>query len=183
MLIETTRFGVINVENNDIISFPQGMLGFSKIHEYVLVERTDDSLFIWLQALKKASIAFPLLEPQLFEHLSYKIELEENDRKILELDDIKYAKVFTIITIPSDPTKMTANMRAPIVINLQKRLAHQVILQRVDYPIRKSIFLELQKYCSRINKNLFSSCEGDVKYQTVHIVEEKGEEVSVTKLI
>lgn len=182
MLIETTRFGVINVDECDVITFPEGMLGFSKIHEYVLIERSDDSLFVWLQALRKASVAFPLLEPQLFEHSGYKVELEENDRKILELDDFKYAKVFTIITIPSDPTKMTANMRAPIVINLQKRLAHQVILAREDYQIRKPIFMDLQTYCSTLNRSFISNEDAKVTYQTVHIVE-NDENASVTKFI
>src|SRR5687768_4510271 len=146
MMVETTRFGSIAVAENDIITFPEGMLGFSKINQYVLVERVDDSLFLWLQALKKPSVAFPLLEPQILE-MNYKVELAEEDRTTLELENLANAKVFSIITIPSDPTKMTANLKAPIVINLKKRLAKQVILHQADFPIRKSVFAELQQHC------------------------------------
>jgi flagellar assembly factor FliW len=147
------------------------MLGFSKIHEYVLVERTDDSLFVWLQALKKPSVAFPLLEPQLFE-MNFRVEMEDADRKILKLDKLKFAKVFSIITIPSDPSKMTANLKAPIVINLKKRLAHQTILHNQDYPIRKAIYSELQKHCAASHRSVFPDTDAQPAYQAIHITEE-----------
>src|SRR5947209_13270959 len=104
MMVDTTRFGSIAVDEQDIITFPEGMLGFSKINQYVLIERVDDSLFLWLQALKKPSVAFPLLEPQIFE-MNYRVELADEDRKILGLDSLAHAKVFSIVTIPTDPTK------------------------------------------------------------------------------
>ena len=171
MYIETTRFGTIQVEESDIITFPEGMLGFSKIHQYVIVERTDDSLFVWLQALKKGSVAFPLLEPQLFE-MNFRVELEDTDRKLLKVDDLKKAKVYSIVTIPTDPTKMTANLKAPIVVNLAKRLAKQVILHQADYPIRKAIFAELQKYCAASHRMVFPENDAQPTYQAVHISEE-----------
>ena len=171
MMVETSRFGTIAVAENDIITFPEGMLGFSKINQYVLVERVDDSLFLWLQALKKPTVAFPLLEPQLFE-VNYKVELLEEDRKLLELEDLSHAKVFSIVTIPTDPTKMTANLKAPIVINLRNRMAKQVILHEADYPIRKSIFKELQQHCASTHRPLFPESAESPTYQTIHITEE-----------
>jgi len=170
MLVETTRFGSVEVRQEDIIKFPEGMLGFSKIHEYILVERSDDSLILWLQALKKPSVAFPLLEPEIFE-VNYGIELQEEDRKILALDEVKHAKVFAIITIPGDPSKMTANLKAPLVINVKKRSARQVILHNVDYPIRKSVFADIQRYCATQQRTLFPDSEGS-SYQTVSISEQ-----------
>jgi flagellar assembly factor FliW len=167
MIVETTRFGSIKVAEEDILTFPEGMLGFSKIEKYVLVERVDDSLFLWLQAVKKASVAFPLLEPQIFEK-NYKVELTDEDQEILKLKDLKHAKVFSIVTIPSDPTKMTANLKAPIVINLKNRLARQVILHDADYPIRQSIFADLQQYCSATQRTIFPQNE-EVTYQAIHL--------------
>ncbi|MBI4403472.1 MAG: flagellar assembly protein FliW [Deltaproteobacteria bacterium] len=170
MMVETTRFGSIQVEDNDIVNFPEGMLGFSKIHQYVLVERVDDSLFLWLQALKKPSVAFPLLEPQIFE-LNYKVELMDEDRRLLKLNTLNCAKVFAIITIPSDPMKMTANLKAPIVVNLKTRLAKQVILHNIDYPIRKGIFSDLQRHCAAKQRTVFPDSEASA-YQAIHISEE-----------
>lgn len=172
MMVETTRFGSISVEDKDVLTFPEGMLGFSKIHQYVLIERDDDSIFLWLQALKKPSVAFPLLEPQIFEN-TYRVELAEEDRDCLKLDKLTHAKVFAIITIPSDPTKMTANLKAPIVINLKKRLAKQVILHTLDYPIRKSIFPELQSHCASHQRPIFPAEESENSaYHAIHISED-----------
>jgi flagellar assembly factor FliW len=170
MMVDTTRFGSIVVEDQDIITFPEGMLGFSKINKYILVERVDDSLFMWLQAIKKPSVAFPLLEPQIFE-MNYRVELAEEDRETLQLKNLNHAKVFAIITIPSDPTKMTANLKAPIVVNLKNRLAKQVILHMADYPIRKSIFNDLQRHCAVSHRTIFPENEAP-GYQTIHISEE-----------
>jgi len=169
-MVETTRFGSISVAEDDILTFPEGMLGFSKIHEYALIERVDDPLFIWLQAVKKASVAFPLLEPQIFE-TGYQVELTEEDREILTLASLQHAKVFSIITIPSDPTKMTANLKAPIVINLKKRLARQVILHAADYPIRKAIYAGLQQHCAARHQAVFNETEATA-YHAVHLADE-----------
>ncbi len=170
MLVETTRFGSISVSEEDIVTFPEGMLGFSKIDKYVLVERVDDSLFLWLQAVKKPSVAFPLLEPEIFEK-NYRVELAEEDRSIIKLDNLKHAKVFAIITIPSDPTKMTANLKAPIVVNLKTRLARQAILHDADYPIRKAIFAELQQYCAASHRTVFPESDAP-GYQAIHLADE-----------
>ena len=169
MMIDTSRFGSIAVSENDIITFPEGMLGFSKLDQYVLIERADDSLFVWLQALKKPTVAFPLLEPQIIER-SYKIECLEEDLKALQLKDLKHAQFFSIITIPTDPSKMTANLKAPVVINLKKRLAKQVILHSQDYPIRKSIYSDLQQYCLSSTRTIFPTDEAST-YQALSISE------------
>ncbi|MBM4316725.1 MAG: flagellar assembly protein FliW [Deltaproteobacteria bacterium] len=171
MIVETTRFGSISVVEEDILTFSEGMLGFSKIDSYVLVERMDESLFLWLQAVKKPSVAFPLLEPQILDR-GYKVELEDEDRKSLKLgNDLSGAKVFCIITIPTDPTKMTANLKAPIVINLKKRIAKQVILHSQDYPIRKAIFSDLQQHCATHQRTIFPTTE-TTAYQAIHLSDE-----------
>lgn len=170
MLVETSRFGEIEVNEEDIITFPEGMLGFSKINKYVLIERDDDSLFLWLQALKRPTVAFPLLEPQLFE-MKYQVELGDDDRKILDIDDLSDAKVFAIITIPSDPTKMTANLKAPIVMNVANRRARQVILM-ADYAIRQPVFADLQRYCATSSRTIFPR-EEDRPYHAIPISQER----------
>lgn len=180
MTVETSRFGAISMDEEDILTFPEGMLGFSKIHEYVLVERADDSLFLWLQSIKKPTVAFPLLEPQIFE-VSYKVDLEDEDRKLLGLQNLNHAKVFSIVTIPSDPTKMTANLKAPIVINLKNRKAKQVILHNQDHPIRKAIFADLQRHCATRETTIFPEAEAaPPTYHAIHISEELEKPVETT---
>lgn len=173
MVLETSRFGNISISDSDILHFPEGMLGFGKIHEYILIESVEDSIFLWLQALKKPGIAFPLIEPEIFEK-SYKVDLEEGDLKDLKLKKIKTVKVFAIVTIPTDPSKMTANLKAPIVINLKERLAKQVILLEADYPIRYPVFAELQQFSVSAQKPLFPPTTNIPAYQSIPINEDLG---------
>jgi flagellar assembly factor FliW len=98
--------------------------------------------------------------------------LSDEDRKSLKLDgQLKTAKLFAIVTIPTDPTKMTANLKAPIIINLKHRLAKQVILHEQDYPIRQGIFTELQHHCAATHTQIFPDNDAPT-YQAIHISEE-----------
>ncbi len=155
MLLHTSRFGNLEVDESDLLDFPEGILGFSKIRQYCLVERPDDSLFLWLQAVKKPTIAFPLLNPFLFE-AEYQIELNEGDVSMLDCESVESLKLFCIVTIPSDPTKMTANLKAPIALNFEKRKGKQLILHTLDYPIRRGIYETLEKLAQDSGRPLFS---------------------------
>jgi len=155
MIVHTSRFGNLEVSDTDLIDFPEGILGFSKIRQYFLVERPGDSLFYWLQAVKKPTIAFPLLNPFLIEP-DYQIELTENDVAMLDAESVEELKLYSIVTIPSDPTKMTSNLKAPIALNPVKRKAKQLILHSFDYPIRRGIYDMLEKLANDAGRPLFS---------------------------
>ncbi len=154
MIVHTSRFGNLEVNETDLIDFPEGILGFSKIRQYFLVERPGDSLFYWLQAVKKPTIAFPLLNPFLIEP-DYQIELNEADVATLDAETVEDLKLYSIVTIPSDPTKMTGNLKAPIALNPAKRKAKQLILHTLDYPIRRGIYDLLEKVANDNGRPLF----------------------------
>lgn len=145
MNIKTSRFGNVIFESEDTINFPEGLLGFADLRSFVLVDDPSDEIFIWLQSCEVPEIAFPVLEPELFIQ-NYKPGLTKGDNESLGLsgnqDKIRY---FCIITIPDDPTQMSANMKAPIIINLTKRSARQCVLQDNSLAIREPIFTKLQQ--------------------------------------
>jgi flagellar assembly factor FliW len=144
MTIHTSRFGVVSITNEDVIQFPEGLLGFNELHRFVLLDDPSDEIFAWLQSCEEPNIAFPLLEPELFA-ASYKIQLTKHDLEVLGLKSPEGLRSFTIITIPADPTQMTANMKAPIVINVASRVARQCVLQDNSLAIREPIFTRLQQ--------------------------------------
>jgi flagellar assembly factor FliW len=144
MTIHTSRFGVIAITDDDIISFPEGLLGFNELHRFVLLDDPADEIFAWLQSCEEPGIAFPLLEPELFT-ADYKISLSKHDLELLGLKGTDGLRAFSIITIPSDPTQMTANMKAPIVVNVKNRMARQCVLQDNALAIREPIFTRLQQ--------------------------------------
>ncbi len=144
MLIQTSRFGSVEISEDDILNFSEGILGFAGLDKFVLLDDPHDEIFAWLQSCQNPQVAFPVLEPELFTE-NYKIELSRHDLDALQIKSLEGTRSFTIITIPEDPTQMTANLKAPIVINLQTRHARQCVLQDNHLAIREPIFSKLQQ--------------------------------------
>jgi flagellar assembly factor FliW len=144
MQVQTTRFGSIQVSEGDIVTFNEGLLGFSELRRFVLLDDPNDEIFAWLQSCEKPAIAFPILEPELFSD-KFGPTITKGDLQAIGLTGKEGMRLFTIITIPEDPTQMTANLKAPIAVNISSRLAKQVVVQENDYQIKFPIFTELQK--------------------------------------
>jgi flagellar assembly factor FliW len=144
VIIQTTRFGQVQVQEDDILNFPEGILGFNELKKFVLVDDPTDDIFAWLQACDEAAIAFPVLEPELFTE-SYKVNLSKADMESLKLQGQDVYRMFSIVTVPDDPTKMTANLKAPVVVNVAQRTARQCVLQDNNLAIREPIFQKLQQ--------------------------------------
>lgn len=144
MVIQTTRFGQVEIEEQDTLNFPEGVLGFQDLKKFVLLNDPTDDIFAWLQSCEAPEIAFPVLEPELFAE-SFNIQLSKADYEHLKMTDMKGSKTFCIVTIPEDPTKMTANMKAPVIINLGQKIARQCVLQDNSLAIREPIFAKLQQ--------------------------------------
>ncbi len=144
MKVQTSRFGDLEIAPGDTLEFAEGLLGFGHLRHFVLLDDPNDEIFAWLQSCESPEIAFPVLEPELFAP-NYKIELSKTDLEALQVTELSQARLLTIITIPVDPTMMTANMKAPVVINPSKRMARQCVLQDNALQIRESIFAKLQQ--------------------------------------
>ncbi len=143
MVIQTSRFGQVQLTEDDILTFPEGLLGFQDLKKFVLLDDPNDDIFAWLQSCESPAIAFPVLEPELFVD-NYKVNLNRTDLESLGMQDTSRAHAFCIITIPEDPTQMTANVKAPVVINVEKRRGRQCVLQDNNLAIREPIFTKLQ---------------------------------------
>lgn len=145
MIVSTSRFGQVEVKQDDLLTFPEGLLGFADLRQFVLLDDPSDEIFAWLQSCEAPQIAFPVLEPELFFTPTHKTTLNKGDLESLKLASQDKARYFSIVTIPDDPTQMTANLKAPIVINVQARLARQCVLQDNNLAIREPIFAKLQQ--------------------------------------
>ncbi len=143
MIINTTRFGEVEVQKDDLFTFPEGLLGFQDLRNFVLLDDPNDDIFAWLQSCELSSIAFPILEPEIFGH-NYHSKLTKSEIEFLKLKADQNPVFMNIITIPDDPTQMTANIKAPIVINQNEKIARQCVLQDNTYAIREPIFVKLQ---------------------------------------
>ena len=149
VIIKTTRFGMVELKSEDVLTFNEGLLGFQDLRQFVLLDDPNDDIFAWLQSCELPSIAFPVLEPEIFGH-KYITGLNRTDSESLKLQVGQAPAYLNIITIPDDPTQMTANIKAPIVINLEQKIARQCVLQDNHLAIKEPIFTKLQ---SRVVQN------------------------------
>ncbi len=145
MKVKTTRFGELDVNTNDIINLPEGILGFDQLKKYFVVDPGDSTLILWLQSVDDEKVAFPILEPKIFKP-DYIAKLLPADLNGLELESLQTAKLYSILTIPSNVTEMSANLKAPIVINSQKKIGKQIVLQDSKLSVKHEMYKELKTY-------------------------------------
>jgi flagellar assembly factor FliW len=141
--VKTTRFGELQVNQEDVISLNDGMLGFESLKQFFIVDPDDGTLVLWFQSIENPSVAFPIIEPKIFKP-DYIAKLLPADFASVGLDNLANAKIYTILTIPSDITKMNANLKAPIVINGDKKIAKQIVLQDSKLSVNFEMYKDLK---------------------------------------
>lgn len=145
MKVKTTRFGELEVNPNDIITFTEGLLGFENLKKYFVVDPGDSTLILWLQSTEDEKIAFPIIEPKIFKP-DYIAKLLPADLNGLELESLQSAKLYSILTIPGNVTEMSANLKAPVVINSAKKVGKQIVLQDSKLTVKHEMYKELKTY-------------------------------------
>lgn len=145
MNIKTTRFGQLEVNPNDIITFSEGLLGFENLKKYFVVDPGDSTLILWLQSTEDEKVAFPIIEPKIFKP-DYIAKLLPADLNGLELETLQSAKLYSILTIPANVTEMSANLKAPVVVNSAKKVGKQIVLQDSKLSVKHEMYKELKVY-------------------------------------
>ena len=144
--VPTVRFGLLQVDPELVLTFPNGLIGFEDCTRYIVVRHQDNSAFRWLQSLDKAHVAFPIVEPTEF-CVGYAPTISDADARFLDVNrgDAPIL-LFTIVTVPPrSPRDMTANLLAPLVINGLTRRGKQVIVQDEGYTTRHKIVDEMAR--------------------------------------
>ncbi|HVX86039.1 MAG TPA: flagellar assembly protein FliW [Phycisphaerae bacterium] len=141
MIVHTSRFGTVEVDEGRMISFPRGILGFPQHKDYVLIQPEPDATFYWLQSVGCADLAFVVTDPLLFVP-DYQVPLREETRAELGLQDLSEANVLVIVNKVQET--LTANLQGPLVIHATTRVAAQVVISEKKYQTRHPI-MQLQK--------------------------------------
>ncbi len=152
MKIKTTRFGELEVDKKDIIEFTEGLLGFENLKKFFIVDPGDQTLILWLQSTDDAGTAFPIIEPKIFQP-SYMVKLLPVELNSLSLENLQNASVYTVLTIPQNVTEMSANLKAPIIINNKTKMARQIVLQDSKLEVRFKMYMDLKKYIVNYSTN------------------------------
>lgn len=134
MQVNTTRFGLVEIDEESVISISEGMIGFGDHKSFCLIEHRPESLFRWLQSTDDAALAFLVIEPGDF-FLNYEFELSDWDVELLGLADAEEAVVVTTVTVDTAAGHLSTNLVAPIVINGRNRLGKQIVLDDGRYSV------------------------------------------------
>ena len=145
MKVSTTRFGELEVDKKDIIQFQEGLLGFENLTKFFIVDPGDKTLILWLQSINEPNVAFPILEPKIFD-ANYVAKLLPAELQSLGLENIQQASIYAILTIPQNIREISANLKAPIVINNETKTARQIVLQDSKLEVRAPVYLGLKRY-------------------------------------
>lgn len=133
MIIQTSRFGPLEVDETRLIRFPKGILGFPEQTEYALIQTAEDSGFYWLQAVTRPELAFVVCDPRLFVP-DYVVPVKLEDLSQIGLTDPSAAQVFTIVN--KVDSMLTGNLQGPLVINVETREGKQLVLSDRRYSTR-----------------------------------------------
>ncbi|MBQ6773236.1 MAG: flagellar assembly protein FliW [Synergistaceae bacterium] len=141
MIINTARFGEVSYKEEDVLFFPRGIPAFENNHKWILAG-SDDSAIKWLQNIEDGDLALPVTSPDAVRP-DYNARIPEDELRLIGSVNPADLALLIVVSIPRDaPWNMTANLRAPILINLKTHKAVQVIALNEEYPIRHIIFPE-----------------------------------------
>lgn len=139
MLIQSTRFGQIEIADNELIHFPHALPGFPEEKTFAYLPYQPNSPFAFLQSANEPALTFVVVEPFAF-FKEYSFTLEDAIVDELGLSNDKPPKIFNIVRIPEKTDEMTANLLAPIIVNWNNRKAIQIVLEKSPYTVRHRLF-------------------------------------------
>lgn len=139
MIIETERFGSIDMDNCRVLHFAQGLPGFEELKEFVILEADESKPLYWLQSTENMHICLPVIIP--FELMDdYFIEIRDNELSELGISNESDLLLMNVVVIPTEFEKMTANMAAPLVVNAKLGIGKQIIIDSKDLSVRYPIY-------------------------------------------
>jgi flagellar assembly factor FliW len=143
MKFETTRFGLIEYDEEDILQFPHGLYGFEREKQFVLIpfDPNIDCPLEWMQSLTTPGLAFVVTDPYLYMPDYRWIMTPEEERRI-EFSGDDELKILVIVTLQEVFTNMTGNFVAPLILNSRTQKARQVVLTTQEYDTRHYLLPE-----------------------------------------
>ena len=136
MLIDTTRFGKLDVDESQLLSFPKGLLGFPRSRRFVLIDAGESGAFWWLQSVDTPDLAFVVADPQPFVP-TFRVPLKAEQLDDLGLGGDEEPRVLVIVNKRN--TQLTGNLQGPLVVNARTRSGEQMVLSDRRFTTRQPL--------------------------------------------
>lgn len=137
MLIQSTRFGRLQVDHSELLLMPNGLIGFETCRHWLLLQRDDSGKVAWLQSVGLANVALPVVSPRRFAP-DYRVHLNQRQLAILHLRNEDQLFVLTVVS--RNGLTLTTNLKSPILLNATRQIASQVVCSE-DVPLALPIGL------------------------------------------
>ncbi len=144
MKIKTLKFNEITVDDSQIYTIPDGMLGFSQYKKYALVQLENLKPLGLFQSCDDPAIGFIVCDPKLF-FKDYQLTLRAEDKTKLDLKRPEDMQTLVTLTFGSRKEDTTANLKGPLIINKQSKFAAQIVLEENRYSTKHKIFTDAEK--------------------------------------
>lgn len=136
MQVTSDRLGTVEVDESTVIELPVGLPGFPETRGLVLVAADDVGAYCWLQSVDQSSLSFLAVAPVFF-YEDYAPDIPDEEAAALDLRSGDDAQLLCLVTIDGDD--VTANLMAPIVLNVRTRAARQVVLHDQRWGLREAL--------------------------------------------
>jgi flagellar assembly factor FliW len=124
MQIQTSRFGKIIIDENELLMMPQGLIGFETCRHWILIANPTNEDIAWLQSVGVPNVAIPVISPRRYAP-EYRVQISQRDLAVLRLhnDD----KLFVLTVVSKSGMTLTTNLKSPILLNATRKIAAQVV--------------------------------------------------------
>ncbi|MBI4082019.1 MAG: flagellar assembly protein FliW [Candidatus Lambdaproteobacteria bacterium] len=141
MKVQTTRFGTIDVQEDQVVTLADGMLGFSECTRFTLITDEIGEPFKWMQSLDMPTLAFVVIDPALILP-GYHFSVKKEQIRSLDTDDVDELQVYVIVTMAGNLLDITVNLQGPLVVNKQNRVGLQLVLSDPKFSTRHPLFTD-----------------------------------------
>lgn len=139
MELVTKYYGIKEYNEIDIIVFEKGIPGFEQLKKFVIFPVEENEVFNILQSIEDESIGIVVVSP--FSYIkNYEVDLSQEKLSELKIENHEDIVILNTVTLNSDISKITVNLKAPILINIKKKIGEQIILDNSSYDIKHLLF-------------------------------------------
>ena len=140
LTLQGARFGAIDYLSEDIIQFTDGLIGFPQLRHFLLIAHSESSPFRWLQSIDEPALAFLTIDPN---HYISDFSIQVTDEVANELDLSESTPTLALTTVsipPGKPNDLTLNLSGPLIINVERRVGKQVVVEGESEKLRRRVF-------------------------------------------
>lgn len=139
--IQTKAYGPLDVDERQILHFPDGLLGFEKFKDYALLDAAQKPFF-YLQSMEVSELAFVLIDPFLFRP-DYSVDADDALLSSVGIERPEDALVLSIVTVPPDGSPITANLMGPLIVDRASRRGVQAVMTDPRWQTKHDVLAEL----------------------------------------